>query len=510
MTALRDSADSEKRSLDPVAGFLSGLLLMIPGVLPVLAPLQLTAFVPLLIVLRRTGRHRQRLGIGLLMGLGFVAPQVLLLRLPAPMALVLVGYFLVLITTFILVSSWIVHRASIWSALAFGASLAVLDWVNFTVLPMWGEAQSFVRCWSWYPRTIAFTSVTGITGIMFVLGTTQALGVTFALDRRRRVRSLAALIIVVGVVLGINAAILDHEPAGYLRVAAVGWESLNATQELGPETPDGFRRLYAERVAEGVGGGARLIVSPETAFAISNENEPGALAQFLDLARRHNVYLAIGYFDGSSQRNRVAFIGPTEGIMGQYTKTHLTPFEDYPSGTGDPQIIVVDEVKIGAMICQDDNYTDISRRYGVECADVVVIPTNDWGLVRNAHLQSTIHRAIESRFAVVRAASNGISAIISPDGRRLASLDHCRRGLGMIIADVPVYEAPMKKSRLGSSSGIPQMGTRLPRTPFSQFGHWFVSVCGVFLLSCLVMRQISHCTTWPLCILGANHGGTVR
>ena len=510
MMALRDSADGEKRSLDPVAGFLSGLLLMIPGVLPVLAPLQLIAFVPLLIVLRRTERHRQRLGIGLLMGLGFVAPQVLLLRLPAPMALVLVGYFLVLITTLVLVSSWIVHHASIWSAFAFGASLAVLDWVNFTVLPMWGAAQSFVRCWSWYPRTIAFTSVTGITGIMFILGTTQALGVMFAIDRPRRVRSLAALLVIVGVALGIDAAILDHKPAGYFRVAAVGWESLNATQEPGPETPEGFRRLYAEPMAEAVRGGARLIVSPETAFAVSDDSDPGALTQFLDLARRHDAYLAVGYFDGRSQRNRVAFIGPTEGVMGRHTKTHLTAFEDYPSGTGEPVIIFIDGVKVGAMICQDDNYTDISRRYGVECVDVVVIPTNDWGLVRNAHLQGTIHRAIESRFAVVRAASNGISAIISPDGQRLANLDYCRRGPGMIIAGVPVYKAPMKKSRLELSSGIPQMGTRLPRTPFSQFGHWFVSVCGIFLLSCLVLRQMSHCTTWPLSLLGANHGGTVR
>jgi hypothetical protein len=76
------------------------------------------------------------------------------------------------------------------------------------------------------------------------------------------------------------------------------------------------------------------------------------------------------------------------------------------------------------MICHDDNYTDISRRYGAKSAGIVVVPTNDWAHVRKAHFQNSIHRAIESRFAIVRAASYGISAIISPTGKRLAVSDH--------------------------------------------------------------------------------------
>lgn len=491
MISARDDLGSRKPSLDPVAGFLSGLLLMIPGAIPVLAPVQLIAFVPLLIVLRRTERWRQRLSIGLLMGLGFVAPQVLLLRFPAPMALALVAYFLLLIMAFVSISSFLVHAPGIWSSLAFGALLTILDWVNFTALPTWGTAQSFARCWSWYPKTIAFTSVTGITGIMFMLGVTQSLVVTFALDRRRRIASLAALIATAAIAVGINAAVLARTPSGHLKVAAVGWESLIAGNEAGLETPEGFRRLYAEPVAEAAQRGARLIVSPETAFAVSDDSDPIALARFLDLSREHGVYLAVGYFDAKSQRNCVAFIGPTKGVMGRYTKTHLTPFEDYPKGTGKPEIVVIDGIRVGAMICQDDNYTDISRRYGAGCADIVVIPTNDWGLVRNAHLQSTIHRAIESRFAIVRAASNGISAVISPDGERLASFDHCRQASGIIIADVPVYKAPTKRTWVKSILGIPQMGTPVPRTTFSQFGHWFVAACGIFLLSRLVFHRRS-------------------
>jgi apolipoprotein N-acyltransferase len=138
----------------------------------------------------------------------------------------------------------------------------------------------------------------------------------------------------------------------------------------------------------------------------------------------------------------------------------LTPFEDYLKGTGQPIVVVIDGVSVGVMICQDDNYTDISRRYGMQPTAVLAIPTNDWITIRNAHLQNTIHRAIESRFAIVRAASNGISAIISPKGQVLAIKDHCIDGPGLIVADVPIYEQ---------------------RTIFSRFGHWFVAVCGAFL-----------------------------
>lgn len=458
---------------DPVAGFLSGLMLMIPGVFPILSPVQLIAFVPLLLVLRRTSSWRQRLRIGLLMGLGFVAPQVFLLRLPVPVAVVLVVYFLALIMAFVCVCSFLVRGIGIWSSFAFGALLVVLDWLTITSLPMWGTAQSFARPWSWYPKVVAFTSITGISGILFVLGVAQSLGIAFVLDRRHCVVSLVCLIVVAALVGVTDVAVPADRPTGYLKVAAVGWEYLGTSDEADPGRPDGFRTLCEEPLVEASRCGARLIVFPETAFAVSDESDSTVLARFVDLCREHRVYVAVGYFNGKSNENRVAVIGP-EGILGRYAKTHLTPFEDYSKGTGEPVMVTIDGIRVGAMICQDDNFTDLSRRYAARHADVLVIPTNDWGPIRKAHLQNTIHRAIESRFAIVRAASNGMSAIISPEGERLACLDHVRHGPGMVVAAVPIYP----DSR---------------QTPYSRFGNWFVVACGFSLLAyggscCLASR----------------------
>jgi apolipoprotein N-acyltransferase len=102
----------------------------------------------------------------------------------------------------------------------------------------------------------------------------------------------------------------------------------------------------------------------------------------------------------------------------------------------------------------------------------VVVPTNDWKYVRKAHFQSSIHRAIESRFAIVRAATNGISAIISPDGRQVAVSDHFKDGPGLLVADVQVYNV---------------------RTAFSRFGHWFVVLSGV-----LAAANAVFCRSYPL------------
>jgi apolipoprotein N-acyltransferase len=356
------------------------------------------------------------------------------------------------------VSRRLLSSCDVWGCLTFGAFLAVLDWAGFTILPMWGTAQSFSRCWSSYPQAIAFTSVTGITGVAFVLAATQALVVMLVSQRRQRVASIAALVIVIGVVAAIDFSVALQKPVGHIKVGAVGWVSSIDTPL---DSAEGFERLWTEPVSQAASQGARLVVSPETAFSIYDGTQAQTLSEFIELSGRDDIYLAVGYFDHKAGMNFCAFVGPTEGVMCTYAKTHLVPFEHYRKGTGQPEIIQIDGVSVGAMICQDDNYTDIARRYGNRSTSVVAIPTNDWRSVRSAHFQNTIHRAIECHFAIVRAASNGISEIVSPKGKILASKDHFADGADLIVADVPVYA---------------------DRTIFSRFGHWFVLASGGLLV----------------------------
>lgn len=439
---------------------------MITGVFPALAPMQAIAFLPLLWAMRSIRRWRECLHTGFLMGLGFIAPQLLWLMLPPEISPILVAHFLVSLMLLVAISWRFVRPADIPGCFAFGAMLAVFDWVIVTAMPMWGTAQSLVRCWSWYPAVIAFTCVTGSAGLMFILGTTQALTVNAIVNRPQRVRSMLFLTALLGAVITVDLAVLSQKPCGQLKVAAIGWAF--SLEEGGMGTSGAFDRLYAEPVAEAARRGARLIVSPETAFVEHDDPDRAPFAEFVELARRHNVYLAVGYLDTKSEENRVAFVSPSGDIVCRYAKVHLTPFEHNPTGTGAPTVVTIDGVTVGAMICHDDNYTDISRRYGRLSTGIVVIPTNDWAYVCKAHFQSAIHRAIESRFAIVRAATNGISAIISPTGEKLAVSDHCKSGPGLLIADVEICAA---------------------RTVFSRFGHWFVVLCALALTAFLLFRR---------------------
>jgi len=445
-----------------LAGIVSGLLLMAGNLYPNLVWLQIIALVPILYLCANEKVRRPPVIIaGLYMGLAYTLPQMIVLRLPIAVTLLLLVYLTALLTVFAWGCSWLLRGRAVLGALAAGSLFVVLDWVNFTVVPIWGTAQSFVRCWSRYPELIQFVSLTGITGIIFVLTTLQALAVIFIIRPKLRIGLFGTAVIIVLVFAGLNVTAQQQQPIGRLKVAAVGWLNSNSSDGNHPQTPEGFDALFEKPVAKAVKEGVKLIVTPEMGFYFDKYNRSQWLQRLRSIARQHNVFLAVGYFDMSKQKNQLVFITPDDRQMAEYSKTRLTPIEHYNKGNGRLKTIEFEGVQVGGMICQDDNFTDFSREYGRKAVSVVVVPTLDWLTVKDAHFQNSIHRAIESRYAIVRAAADGISAIISPTGRVLAQRDHFIEGPGVIVAEVPLYRC---------------------RTVFSIAGHWLAGACFVFLI----------------------------
>jgi len=446
-----------------MTGAVSGLLMAAGNLNGVFAPLLAVGLIPVfLFFVSRKTRFRDVLLTGLYMGFGYILPQLVILRFPIPVTLVLLIHFTIMMMALSAGSAYLLRRGTILSSFVVGALMVLLDWANFTVLPMWGEAQSLGRCWSSYPHLIQFTSITGITGIIFVLGTLQALIVNFVILPKLRARSLTAAIILLAIFGAANLNVRSEEPVDKLKVAAVGWTLDDSADEVNPQTAEGFECLFARPVAKAAEAGARLIVSGELGFYIDKLSRDDWLGRFCEIARTNNVFLAIGYFNAELNEDRLLFMNPEGKVLSEYTKTYLTPFEDYNRGTGQMSFIDAEGVRVAGMVCQDDNFTTLSRKCGRNEAGIVVVPTLDWAQVKIAHFQSSIHRAIESRYAAVRAAINGISAIVSPTGEILAQQDHFTDGPGVIIAEVPVYKT---------------------RTIFSRIGHWPVLASGIFLIS---------------------------
>ncbi|MCD6394564.1 MAG: carbon-nitrogen hydrolase family protein [Planctomycetes bacterium] len=437
------------------AGAASGLMLAVPNMYSPLAPMQAVALVPILyFAVNGKVKNRVLCAAGMYMGLAYTLPQIIYLRLPAPITLILLVHLTVVMM--LLVMGWrlLADRSAVWASFAAGAFFVVIDWYNFTAMPMWGTSQSIVRCWSKYPFAIQFTSLTGITGIVFVVGVLQAFVVYMISQPHSRRRLAAAAFAVVVIVIAANVACCLPKSDVKLTVAAIGWLSDDS-----PNCPDvyseqGFEKLFAQPVAQAASQGARLVVSGEMGFRIDKHTRAEWLARFGALCRKHDIYLAVGCFDASDNENRLLFIDPSGEIVGRYTKTFLTPFEHSQRGDGWLTIVDIDGVRIGGMICQDDNFTSLTRNYGRKAAGVMAVPTLDWSTVRSVHLQTTVHRAIESRQLMVRAAVNGISAIISPTGKILAKCDHYKEGPGMICAEVNIHQNKTTFSRFGHSPVI--------------------------------------------------------
>jgi apolipoprotein N-acyltransferase len=433
-----------------LAGLASGLLLAVPPLWSPAAPLQLAALLPALFVIARGATRRAALTAGLYTGLAYTIPQIVVVRLDAVSGVGLLLYLTLLWAGVLVAARSVLRGPPVGGAFAFGALLVLADWLNFTCVPVWGTAQSFARPWSAWPAWIQFVSLTGITGVLFVVGSLQALLVTALARPAARRRAALAGAALLAAAAGANAWCGLPAPAGTLRVAAVGLSRADYARDV--QRPGAFDALVAGPVAAAAADGARLVVTPEAVFsAEADKTRTPWFQRLCALARTHGVVLVAGYIDGAADRNRIVFIGPDGRELAEYTKTHLTPIEPWGAGDGTIATVEVDGVRTGGLICHDDNYTDLSRAYGRLPTALLAVPTQDWAAVRHAHFQSSLHRAIEGRCGLVRAAIDGISAIVSPRGRVLARRDHTREGSGLIVADVPLAAA---------------------RTPFSRWGHW--------------------------------------
>lgn len=88
--------------------------------------------------------------------------------------------------------------------------------------------------------------------------------------------------------------------------------------------------------------------------------------------------------------------------------------------------------------------------------------------MKDVHLENSLFRAVENDYAVVRAASDGASAIVSPRGEVLARRDHFDAGPAVIVADVS----------LGGG-----------RTLFARLGDWVPIAAALVLLALLVLAR---------------------
>lgn len=278
---------------------------------------------------------------------------------------------------------------------------------------------------------------------------------------------------------------------------------------------DDILRRYEGLTAAAADDHPQLIIWPET-------SAPGYLAldelltqRLVELAQRVQTPLLVGapmahLASGVwKSTNSAALISAEGHIIDQYDKLRLVPFGEYvpferplpwlrhalpPIGEFVPgkdytvfdlpvsrstfQISGMDakpetrnlKRTFSVLICFEDIFPDLARRFVRAGAQLLVVITNDAWFGPSAaayqHAQASIMRAVELRVPVIRAANTGWSGCIDPSGRVTGRIQHPSGSElfveGRVSCDLPV----------GSGE----------TTLYARWGDWFAWVCVAIVL----------------------------
>lgn len=209
-------------------------------------------------------------------------------------------------------------------------------------------------------------------------------------------------------------------------------------------------------IEEAARNGAKLIVFPECMNAGYVWDDPQAALEVADpipgrftkgigeLARKHNVYVAIGMSERNNGKvfNAGALIGP-QGLVGKYEKNFLFDFDPYFFALGETgyPVFQTELGNIGMFICADARIPEGARALTMNGADILLHLTNS--TTHEQHLLHVPTRANENEVWMISADKAGReegltypghTLIIAPDGTIVAEggqYDH-----GILYAEV--------------------------------------------------------------------------
>jgi apolipoprotein N-acyltransferase len=221
------------------------------------------------------------------------------------------------------------------------------------------------------------------------------------------------------------------------------------------------------------------------------------------IARDTGTYLLVGGAGvekfNSQKEDRVSFsnseflYAPTGRVKKKYNKIRLVPFDEYlPLQDKVPwpgwitslnfsfmrgkeyTLFEVNGAKFGTPICWENLFSDLVRRFVKAGAHFVVNVTNEGYTGRTSApyqtLAMAVFRAVENRVPVLRAATTGVSAYISPNGEIVERIQGDNGDdlfvSGILVRDVPLHNA---------------------KTFYTMYGDIFAFVCiGLVVVSLIV------------------------
>ncbi|MGB2661061.1 MAG: apolipoprotein N-acyltransferase [Candidatus Omnitrophota bacterium] len=469
-----------------------------------LSPLAWIFLVPLLLVIKHCSSKKEGFLYGYFSGLIFFAG--LLYWLPnvsVPGTIVLVLYLSVFWGVFGAITRIIFKYSADILILPF--FWVVLEYIRghlFTGFP-WG-----LIAYSQYTnlKFIQIADLTGAHGVSFliIVFNMAILAYITRMERKIGYLMIALFFLLIATAYGTNK--LDNFKVwGSPRISVVQG---NVPQNLkwDPSYARDIEAEYDILTREVSADKADLIIWPETAYPYLIEDSREAPAKLRDLALRVETPLLAGviYSDGRDYYNSALFLSDKGGVIARYDKLHLVPFGEYvpfekyipfrryidkPIGDfKEGEIYTLFPVrsvslmnmkggalgrqtsfyKFGVLICFEDIFPVLARRFVLKGANFLVNMTNDAWFGRTAapeqHLQASVFRAVENRVPVIRAANTGVSCFIDSTGEILSRV---KKG---------------DRDTFVSGYATAKVNVAATRSVYTRYGDVFVVFCGFMIV----------------------------
>lgn len=241
-----------------------------------------------------------------------------------------------------------------------------------------------------------------------------------------------------------------------------------------------------------------IIIWPETSIPGDLEGESYLFKEVTGLAKDIKIPLLVGTIRRSQDDymdrffNNATFIDTAGSVAKSYSKVHLVPFGEYvPLGDAlswirnyilignfiaakDYTIFEIKKYKFATLICFEDIFANLVRRFVKNGAGFLVNITNDaWFGNTNEpyqHAQASVLRAVETRRPVVRCANTGLSCFINIKGKITETVKN-KDGKEIFIEGFKTAS----------------IATNQTQSIYLRYGDWFVALC--FLLTGWVLYK---------------------
>lgn len=360
-----------------------------------------------------------------------------------------------------------------WFILQGALDYAGLEMIRSFIPPINTHAFMAQTMYSqpWMVLPISIFSIYGLTLVLMLVNFTLGQAALIYLDRKwplddrleiekrsaTRWMTTAAVIFIAWAGIGLITLAGSPKDSTTIRVGAVQ-HGFSRAGHMDPGTQTQRLQILSEQTRNAAGQGARLVLWPELGLGFDPQEEH--TAELKALAAETNTYILIGYGVGQDPhnwRNEAVMLTPSGEFLAVYGKTHATsPTEPPIVSSGTFPVYQTLLGPLATLICNDINYTDVSRTLTRNGARLITMPALEGIDVAGWEQKSqVILRSVENRVAFIKVDTAGLGMIVDPFGRIIAQKNSTEPYA--LVADVP----------LGTGN-----------TPYTKFlGDWMGWIC---------------------------------